>query len=101
EDMVVVAGVEGDLVRAARRGQRSHDVERLIPIERGDLDRYDRFQLEEAAPKGVIEPPTAHRRLQVKPDDRDLFRDQAAMLDQTIVIGVPERPEAEQPSIVP
>src|SRR5690606_21659118 len=63
EDMVVVAGVEGDLVRAARSGQRSHHVERLIPIERGDLDRYDRFQLEEAAPKGVIEPPTAHRRL--------------------------------------
>src|SRR5690348_11418030 len=69
-DAVVVPGVEGDVVAASLR-DRAHDVERLIPTERSDLDRPDVGNLRELAPEGKAQNSSADRRLQVKAEERD------------------------------
>ena len=50
DDVVVVAGVEGDVI-AAGFHDGAHDVEGLIAVERGHLDGDDVFDLGEATPE--------------------------------------------------
>ena len=59
DDVVVVAGVERDVV-AARFGDGADHVERLIAIERRDLDRHDPRNLRETPPERVRQRPSAH-----------------------------------------
>jgi hypothetical protein len=59
--LVVVAGVEGDVVNAPGLCERAHDVECLIAIEGRHFDSDHVFYLNEADPKLVGEaddPPT-------------------------------------------
>ena len=59
-DGVVVPGVEGDVV-AARLGDGADDVEGLVAVERGDLDRDHALDLGELPPERIgaaARPPT-------------------------------------------
>ena len=107
DDVVVVAGVQRDLVGAARFSHGAHDVDRLIAIERRDLDRRPRSEIS-ANPRqnsyGSIRPPTA--RLQIKPENRASRRATArtwamqfgngggahrAQAQQACIVAAPER----------
>ena len=46
-----VSGVEGDVSGAADFGDSTHDIQGLVAVERGDLDRRNLWKLREAAPK--------------------------------------------------
>ena len=52
DDVVVVAGVERDVRRGRSRRAPAH-VERLVAVERRDLDRHDARDLDERAPERV------------------------------------------------
>ncbi len=67
-DVVVVAGVERN--PAARVSDRADHVERLVPVERRDLDRDDILQLGKPPPECVREDPAAHGRLEIETHDR-------------------------------
>ena len=98
-DLVVVAGVERD-VRAARIRDGAQHVERLIAIERRDLDRDHLRNLGEAAPELVAEHAPADRRLQVESEQRKHLADGAAVLEQLPLRCVVERAEAEERGVV-
>ena len=67
-DVVVVAGVERHLT--ARVRDRADHVERLVPVERRDLDRDDMLELRKPPPECVREHPAAHGRLEIETHDR-------------------------------
>src|SRR5258706_6115489 len=52
DDVVIIAGVERDVV-ARRFGNGAHDIERLISVERGDLDGDDILDFAEFSPERV------------------------------------------------
>ena len=88
------------LALAAARRERAHDVERLVAVERGDLDRDDRLDLEEAAPEALVEEAPADRRLEVEPDERQHLAHRAAVRDELRDPLVAERPEAQEDGLV-
>ena len=63
DDRIVVTGVERDLALPPGVAQGANDVERLVTVERCDLDRHDVVDLGELAPKLVGKLATADRRL--------------------------------------
>src|SRR5205085_9616602 len=69
-DGVVVAGIQRDIT-ASRRRHGSNDVESLIAIERGDLDRDNARYLDEATPEIVPEAPAANRWPPIEADDQE------------------------------
>ena len=73
DDGIVVAGVQRDVV-ATGVDDGADDVERLVAIERRDLDGDDARDLGEAAPERVAQRTAAYRRLQVEADDRQPLR---------------------------
>ena len=99
DDVVVVAGVERDVV-APGLGDGPDDVERLVAVERRDLDRDDVLDLGEAPPERVRQQPAAHRGLEVEADERDDLGDGAAVGDERVVVRVGQRGQAEQPGVV-
>ena len=90
-DVVVVAGVERDVV-AARLGHGADDVERLVAVERRDLDGDDVLDLGEPPPERERQHAAAHRRLQVEAHDRQDLGDGAAVGDQLVVARRPSAP---------
>ena len=76
------------------------DVERLVAVERRDLDGDDGRDLGEAAPEGVRQRPAADRGLQVEADERDAGADRRAVRDERGIVRVGQRGEAEQPGVV-
>ena len=68
-------------------GDGADDVERLVAVERRDLDRDDVGDLREAPPERVRQPPPADRRLQVEADERDHAPRRAAMREQLVVVA--------------
>ena len=95
DDVVVVAGIEGDIL-AAGRTDGANDVERLVAVERRDLDRHHLGNLGKRAPEPMRKDASAHGRLQVEPDQRDLAGDLPAMLqDGLLRIPIP-RAEAQE-----
>ena len=98
-DGVVVAGVERDVV-AARVDDGADDVERLIAVERRDLDGDDAGNLGEAAPEGVGQHAAADRRLQVEADERNACADRLAVRDERRVVRIRERREAEESRVI-
>ena len=67
---------------AAGFGDGAHHVERLVAIERRDLDRHHIFDLRESAPEFVGQHAPAHRRLQIESEHRHDLRDGARVLQQ-------------------
>src|SRR5262245_45192890 len=79
--VVVVAGIERNLVTPPAHRQRARHVERLVAIERRDLHRRDVFDLEKLAPEAVIQQATADRWLKIEPEKRNDLGHVAAMSD--------------------
>ena len=87
DDVVVVAGVEGDLPAPGGEGGRPDQLEGLVAVEGRALDGDDVFDRADLLPLIVGEHPPADRRLEVKADDRQHLRDGAGPLDK-IVLGI-------------
>ena len=88
-DVVVVAGVERNLAAASRFRHAAHDVERLVAIERRDLDGDDVGNPGELCPEGARQHASAHGRLQIKAEEGNFARDGFAMGKQLFVGGLP------------
>ena len=99
-DAVVVSGIECHAVLPSAVDQRTRNIQRLVAIEAGNLDREYLLDLEKPAPEGVPEQPASHRGLQVETKERDDFRHRTAMFDQFRFIGIAQRPKAQQPEVV-
>ena len=79
----------------------AHHVDRLIAIERRDLDGHHVFDLREAAPERVRQHAAAHRRLQVEAEHRHHFGHCARSARSTRRSdALLERREAQQPGVV-
>jgi hypothetical protein len=70
DDVVVIAGVEGDII-ATGLDHRLDDVNRLVAVEGGDLHADDFRDLRKLAPEAGGECASADRRLEVKTDEGD------------------------------
>ena len=98
DDVVVVAGVKGDVT--ARLGDGANYVERLITIKRSDFDGDDVFDFGKLSPEVVGENAAADRGLKIKADDGNDLRDGTAVSEEFGVGNVLERREAEETSMV-
>src|SRR5690349_9876163 len=78
QDVVVVAGVERD-VASTGVGDRSDDIERLVAVERGDLDGDDVFDFREPSPERVGQNASTGRGLEIEAEQRDDLGDVPAM----------------------
>ena len=87
DDGVVVPRVERDVV-APGIDDGPDDVERLVAVERSDLDGDHRGNFGEASPEGIRERPAADRRLQVEADERDAGGDGLAVRDERGIVRV-------------
>ena len=99
EDVVVVAGVEGDVV-AAGFGDCANHIDGLVAAEGGDFDRGDILDFGEASPEGVGEGTSAGAGLKIKTDEREDFGNRAAMGDEFGVGCVTQCAEAEEDGVV-
>src|SRR5215510_8955147 len=81
-DVVIIASIERDLPAPPAHRQRARHVEFLVAVERRNLYRRDIFYLEKLAPEAVIQSPPAHRRLQIKAEERDDFGHASAVRNQ-------------------
>jgi hypothetical protein len=80
--VVIVSGVQRDVARAPRLGDRAHYHFGAAAVERGDLDGDEVVELHEAAPERAGEIATTHCRLQVEPHHRHDLADRANVVDQ-------------------
>ena len=71
QNVVIVSGVESDLLGAAGLRERSNNVDGLVAIERCNLDRDDVLDLKKLSPEFIGQIAPADRGLQVETDDRD------------------------------
>ena len=99
-DVVVVAGVKGDIV-AAGFDEGADDVDGLVAIEGGDFDGDDVFDFGEAVPERMAEEPPANGWLQVKADQGKMAGQFPAVGDEGIVICVAQCPKTQQSSVIP
>ena len=100
QDVVVIAGIDGDPLLGAGLDDAAHHVERAVAVERRGLDRDRVVDPGEAPPEPGRQHPPADRRLEVEPDQRDLAGDQAAVLDQRVLRIAAHRAQAQQPRVV-
>ena len=83
DDVVVVAGVEGD-VGPAGVGDGADDVEGLVAVEGGNLDGQNVGDFGEASPEGVGEDSAADGGLEVEADEGDTVGDGAAVGEELV-----------------
>ena len=84
-------------IAAARVGHRAHHVQRLVAIERRDLDRDDVLDLGQPPPEREPQHPSADRRLEVEPDDRDHLGHPAAVGDDRVIARSRHAPRLSSP----
>src|SRR6266851_9511462 len=82
ENMVIIAGVQGDLVGATRVRYRPHHIEGLIAVERRNLYGDNVLDFCQLAPKLVRQDASANTALQIKPDHRNNRGNRAGMIEQ-------------------
>ena len=97
-DVVVVAGVEGDVV-APGFGDGPDDVEGPVAVERSDLDGDDRLDFGEPPPEAIRQVRAADGLLKVEADERDHLGDGPAMGQPRVVVGAGTG-EAEQSGVI-
>src|SRR5262245_12282035 len=95
EDVVVVARVERDVIAADFRDSADH-IERLVAIERRDLDGDDVLDPGKAPPERVRQHASAHRRLKVEAEQREDFGNAATVVKQFVLARVAKRTKTEQ-----
>src|SRR5579884_2830937 len=71
DNIVIVAGIEGDLIDSAAIDDRSYDIERLVAIERRNFDGDHVGDFREPAPEFVGKHAPSYRGLEVKTDHRN------------------------------
>src|SRR5262249_20841447 len=98
-DIIVVSGIESDLVRATRFSDGSDHIERLVAIEGGDFDGNDVWDFGETTPKTARQEAPAGRWLQVKTEERNLASDSLAVLDEFTIRCVPKRRERHEAGV--
>ena len=72
DNVVVVSGVEGDLL-PARLSHRPDDIQSLIAIERRNFNGDDVLNFGKSPPEYVVQNSSTRGRLQIKADQRDNF----------------------------
>src|SRR5258708_7737459 len=70
DDVVIVAGIEGDIFSTCL-DQCPDDIQRLIAVERRDLNRNDILDFSEASPKSIGQQSSAGGGLKIKPAERE------------------------------
>ena len=85
-DVVIVARVERDVMDPPRFGHRSHNLQRLIAIERRYFDRDNVRNFNETPPEFQRQQPPARRRLQIKPKQREFPGNFLAMRDKLLFL---------------
>src|SRR5260221_2295112 len=100
QEVVVIARVERDLPGAAGFRYGAYDVQRLIAIERGHLDRHYVFDFGEGAPEFVREYATTYRRLQVEAEQRDDCGYRAGVIEELRYGGCRHRAQAEESGVI-
>ena len=98
-DVVVIAGVERDVV-TPRVDHGADNIDRLIAIERRDLDRGNIFDLGKLPPERVGQNSPAHRRLKIETDQRNHPRNLAAMIEHLRFACIAHRSETEQAGVI-
>src|SRR3954470_4847571 len=88
-NVVVVPGIKSDILAPALCDGANH-IDRLVAIERSNFNGDDIFNFSEAAPKRVAQHSATRCWLKIKSDQRNHFRDTAAMSDHFIFSGVGE-----------
>src|SRR5450432_1318857 len=98
-DLIIVSGVERDVGAPGVR-HRSHDLERLVAIERRDLDRDHLRNLREVAPEFVAKHAAADGGLQIETKQWKQLADGATVLEQLSLWRVVQRAEADERRVV-
>ena len=99
--MVVIPGIESDLLAPVGLHHRAHNVKRPVAVERSDLDRRGVLDRSELAPELIGQYPPPDRRLQVKAHQRNHLGNGSRMSRQRLRIRAGKRRKTEQPEVVP
>src|SRR4051812_9317859 len=78
QDMIVVAGIEGDSVLRLSCDNAANDIQCPVAVERRDLYSDDIVDLGKTAPEGGRKNETPDRRLQIEPNKGNLLRNRPA-----------------------
>ena len=89
-----------DVLGAPRSGDPPQDIEGLITIEGGHLDRHHVFDGREALPEIESEETPTHRRLQIEANDRHLSRHRLTMSDEFVIRCLAQSGETQQHGII-
>ena len=98
-DIVVVAGVKRDVVTTGL-GDGTDHVAGLVAVEGSDFDGDNILNLRKPAPERVRQHSPAGGGLKVKPNQRNDLSHGAAVSDQVVFVGRPERGEAEESGVI-
>src|ERR1700722_8086114 len=82
QNIIVIAGIQSDLLSAATFGIGAYYFESLVAIEWRHFDGHHVFDFTEFAPEGVGKNTAANAGLQVKSDDRNYRGNGTRVLDQ-------------------
>ncbi len=97
--MVVVAGVEGNVLSAGL-GDGANDVDRLVAIEWRDLYGHDPLDFEKLPPEAIRQRAAADRRLEIETDKGKHVGDGTAVFETGLILSVAQRSEAEQTGVI-
>src|SRR5215472_18626408 len=82
DDVVIVPGIEGDVVGASTVDHRAHYLLSLIAIEGRNFDGNNLVNFCEPTPKVITQDAAAHGRLQIKSDDGYHGRNRARVIEK-------------------
>src|SRR5581483_8689064 len=100
DNIVIVAGIEGDLIDSAAIDDRSYDIECLVAIERRNFDGDHVWDFREPAPEFVGKHAPSYRGLEVKTDHRNDRSNSARVIEECGNRSVLKCGQAEQGSVV-
>src|ERR1700722_1869447 len=100
QDVVVIAGIERDAVERACGDNAAQHIERAVAVERRDLDGDHIVDGSETLPEIRAQNYATDRRLQIKPDQRNLASHRLAVGDDLVLGCGFHRGEAEQSRMV-
>lgn len=100
-DIVIVAGIQGDLVPAGRKRNAADQVDALIAVKAGAFHGSDIGDIRRRAPIVKGQPPSAAGRLQIEANDRHNGRNVPRAADQLLFAQMGKPARAEQYRVIP
>src|SRR5262245_47858278 len=99
-DGVIVAGVECNVVAPGFSNGADH-INRLIAVERRNLDGDDIFDRRQPLPEGMREQTASRCRLQIESEQRQCLSHRCAVGEQVVIAGLRESSERNQAGMKP